>query len=229
MASRDEVIAAAFKEIDRHLRRASIAEIGGFRPRDEPVTSYFGGRFVGRAGEQWPLNNGQPMIPLLQVRTDELPYRPADLNSVALFNVFVGPQELPVDIAENGAGWILRSYSGLDGLSPLASAHSLVRPFPVRWRMSELEGPQWQDAWGLQDLTEFNRIPNSTDLFYDRYKRHEYTKVGGWPSYIQSPVDSGDFVFQIGSEEKPGWMWGDNGNGYFFIRAGKWFLHWDCF
>src|SRR5215831_11192034 len=120
MASRDAVIAAAFAALDRHVCRASIAEIGGFRPSAEPITSYFGGRFVSGPGEEWPLNGGQPMIPLLQVRTDELPYRPDTLEGIALFNVFIGPRELRIDLpAENGEGWLLRSYPSLDRLSPL--------------------------------------------------------------------------------------------------------------
>lgn len=110
MSKRDEVITAAFAALDRHVRRASIAEIGGFRPPTESITSYFGGRFVAGPGEGWPLNGGQPMIPLLQVRTDELPCRPRALQGIALFNVFVGPRQLPLDLpAESGDGWLLRS------------------------------------------------------------------------------------------------------------------------
>lgn len=41
--------------------------------------------------------------------------------------------------------------------------------------------------------------------------------------------DPDDFVFQIGSEEKPNWMWGDNGTGYFYFREGRWTMHWDCY
>lgn len=231
MATRDEVIAATFAALDYHIRRASIAEIGGFRPPAEPITSYFGGQFVAETGEEWPQNGSRPMLPLLQVRTDELPYRPEALEEIALFNVFIGPRELPIDLpAENGNGWLLRSYPSLAKLSPLVGpAESQVRPFPIRWHLSETEGPQWDDAWGLHDLTEFNGLEDAIDLFYDRYNRHFYTKVGGWPSYIQSSIGSDGYVFQIGSEEKPRWMWGDNGNGYFFFREGKWLLYWDCY
>jgi hypothetical protein len=231
MDSRDEVIAAAFAALDRHVRKASIAEIGGFRPSSEPITSYFGGRFVARAGEEWPLNGGEPMIPLLQVRTDELPYRPEALEGIALFNVFIGPRELPLDLpAANGQGWVIRTYPSLEGLSQLAPpAEPQIRSFPVRWHLSSTDGPQWDDAWGLYDLSEFNRLNDTVHLFYDRYDQHPHTKVGGWPAYTQSSIGSDDYVFQIGSEEKPHWMWGDNGNGYFFFRNGQWSLSWDCY
>lgn len=171
------------------------------------------------------------MLPLLQIKTDELPHRPQALESIALLNVFIGPKELPIDLpAENGNGWLLRTYSSTDGLSPLsAPAESWIRPFPVRWKLSETEGPQWEDAWGLYDLTEFNKVDDAVKLFYDRYKRHYSTKVGGWPSFIQGSLGSPGYVFQIGSEEKPRWMWGDNGNGYFSFKEGKWFLYWDCY
>lgn len=229
--SRNDIIASTFSALDRHVRRAAIAEIGGFRPPDAPITSYFGGQFVAEPGEAWPLNDGQPMIPLLQVRTDELPYRPPPLAETALFNVFVGPRKLPVDLpAENGNGWLLRCYSSLEDLTLLAPpANSHVRPFPIRWHLSETEGPVWEDAFELIGLTEFNKLDDATDLFYNRYKQHPLTKVGGWPSFLQGSLGSEGFVFQIGSEEKPRWMWGDNGNGYFFFRQGNWLLDWDCY
>jgi hypothetical protein len=228
---RDEVIAQTFAAIDHHVRCASIAVIGGFRPPAEAVTSFFGGRFVGNPGEPWPATDGKPMIPLLQIRSDELAYRPAALKEWELLNVFIGPDKLPTDLpAENGDGWLVRSYSKLENLEPLATpAEIAVRPFPIRWQLSSSEAPIWDDAWELHDLSEFNKLEDAIELFYDRYQAQSRTKVGGWPSYTQGSPGSDGFVFQIGSEEKPQWMWGDNGSGYFYFRNGKWFLHWDCY
>lgn len=230
MSSREEVISTTFAALDRHIRCTSIAEIGGFRPPAEGISSYFGGRFVAAPDETWPMNDGQPMLPLLQVRIDELPYCPQELANLALLNVFIGPEELPLDLpAENGDGWLLRGYPSLDGLVPLSPPCEVaIRPFPIRWHLSKTEGPQWEDAWPLHDLTEFNKLEDAIDLFYDRYDQHARTKVGGWPSCIQGSMGSDDFVFQIGSEEKPNWMWGDNGKGYFYLRDGKWLMNWDC-
>lgn len=231
--TRKQIIADAFRDLDRSLRKASIAQIGGFSPTQTPLTSSFGGRLVGAAHETWPLNGGEPMLPLLQVRTDELPSVPEQLSGVALFTVFAGPGELPVDLpAPNGSGWLIRCYGSLDALRPLAGEpKSHLRPFPIRWSLGESEGPAWEDAWGVTDLSAFNELEDAIDLFYDRYQNRSSTKVGGWPSYIQgAPAQTlGDFVFQIGSEEKANWMWGDNGIGYFYFRDGEWTMRWDCY
>ena len=232
MATRDEIIQNTFATIDQHLRKASIAQIGGFRPPDDPVTSWFGGHFLAMPDESWPANEHGPMVALLQVRTDELPHRPAQLNGIALFTIFIDSEELPVDAATNGDLWMIRTYNTLEGLVPVArSEDSWVRPFPIKWSLADDEGPQWDDAWGLHDLSAFNGLDDSIDLLYDRYHQHSFTKVGGWPSYIQSGMYEPDrFVFQIGSEEKPHWMWGDNGNGYFYLDDNdEWLMLWDCY
>jgi hypothetical protein len=173
------------------------------------------------------------MLPLLQVRCDELPYRPPLLNEISLFNVFIGPREIPIDLpAPNGQGWEIRTFPSLDGLVPIRhGAETFLRPFPIRWSLSGTEGLQWEDAWHVYDLSVFNQLSDCIELFGSRYNRHYFTKVGGWPSYIQaSPgLDSNLFVFQIGSEEKPRWMWGDNGTGLFYLVDGKWLLYWDCY
>lgn len=183
--TRDQIIADTFRDLDRSLRRASVAQIGGFRPPDTSLTSWFGGRFVGAANEPWPRNDaGEPMLPLLQVRTDELPHLPKQLANVALFNVFTGPRELPLDPpTASGNGWLIRCYDSLEPLRPLGGApNSHVRPFPICWSLAESEAPGWEDAWGVTDLSAFNELPDSIALFHDRYKHHPFTKVGGWPT-----------------------------------------------
>jgi len=68
--------------------------------------------------------------------------------------------------------------------------------------------------------------------FYDRYENSEKTKLGGFPALIQGELSFGleKFVFQIGTEEKAGWYWGDCGIGYFGLDdAGKWLFEWTCY
>ena len=42
----DEKARATFTKLNRYLRKASVARIGGFRPPDDPNTSWFGGRGI---------------------------------------------------------------------------------------------------------------------------------------------------------------------------------------
>ena len=59
------------------------------------------------------------MVPLLQARTDELPYCPQQLNGIAFLTVYCDCQELPVDLpAVNGEGWLIRTYDSVDSLDP---------------------------------------------------------------------------------------------------------------
>lgn len=231
MSTREEIIAKLFAELDCHLRKASIAEIGGFRPPDNPITSCFGGPFVAQAGEEWPEWEGEPMLPLLQVRIDELPYCPPALDGIALFNVFIRRDRMPDPGTENGQMWVMRSYSSLEGLVPMVMPEGFrIRPFPVRWHLAESEGPTWEAALELSEtMKQFSELEDSVDLFHDRYDQHGLTKIGGWIGTIQGSYGNPNFVFQISSEEKPGFMIGDNGNAYFSYENGKWVMDWDCY
>ena len=65
-------------------------------------------------------------------------------------------------------------------------------------------------------------------------------KLGGWPTLIQSEIfwapwnrhpASPEYVFQIDSDEKAQWAWGDAGVGYFGRgtapgRRDEWALSW---
>ena len=228
-----DIIRRAFEAADRKIRSASIAEIGGFRPPDDPLTSWFGGRFVASPDSPWPTSANGPMIPLVQIRISELPYVPPAFSTAALAQVFIDRAELPLDLpAPAGEGWAIRIFNELSPLVPQGTpaAADLVRAFPIRWHLSATEGPSWEDAFDGREHEDFMLLPEAIDLFYDRYKNHSRTKVGGWPGWIQSSVDGGgEFVLQIASEEKPRWMAGDNGNLYVFHRSGDWFLYWDCY
>ncbi|MDP9311762.1 MAG: YwqG family protein [Chloroflexota bacterium] len=228
MNTPDHIIQRTFAEVDRLLRPASLAEVGGFRPPPDPVSSWFGGHFVGAHEEQWPTSRGKLMLPLLQIRIDELPYVPPGLDGIALLNVFIDAEELPVD-TPNGDGWLIRTYPSIDSLHPLIPPllTGQVKTFPVRWTLATREAPQRGDVWEILAATGFDQLEHDIELFSERYSRSYGTKVGGWPSYIQGePAVTDEFVFQIGSEAKAHWAWGDAGIGYFYrTRAGEWSLY----
>lgn len=207
------------------LRRASVATAGGFRPPDDPLTSWFC-RAVALPGEGLPSWNGEPMFPLLQVRIGELPFVPPQLEGIALLVLFQNLQSHPFD-RPHGDGWLVREYRTLHGLEPLPQLAHPFRAFPIRWSEVEDDAPGWEDAWDCVDLAAVNDDEAAFAAFFDDFMRHARTKFGGYPTEIQHGVGLKDFVFQVASEEKVGWMWADNGFGYFFRSPeGQW--SWSC-
>ena len=214
----DKLIAEVFSNLDQLLRFSSVAQIGGFRPQDSPITSWFGGMGVGLPGEILPNFQGKRMSPLLQVNVTELPFVPPQLEKTKLFIVFLNRSEIPFG-KPNGEGWLIREYDALDSLVPLApsSEPALVRPFPIKWNLYENDPPGWEAAGSLIDMSAFYEAAEAEALFFEKYEGSPGTKIGGYPYEIQhGDFGDGEFVFQISSEEKTQWTWADNGIGYFF-------------
>ncbi|MBN9085047.1 MAG: hypothetical protein BGP04_06565 [Rhizobiales bacterium 62-17] len=212
-------------QLQGQLRSASVATAGGFRPPEDPVTSWFC-RGVGRHGEGLPEWKGEPMFPLLQVRIDELPYVPEQLRHVSLLVLFHNLRSHPFDLP-HGEGWLIREYTTTDNLVPLPDLNHPYKPFPIRWSRIDDDAPGWEDAWSMLDLSALNEDDAASDAFFGNFNRYSNTKVGGYPKEIQHAVGLKDFVFQVGSEEKVNWMWADNGIGYFFRSpTGEW--RWSC-
>jgi len=223
--SREAVIRQTFQRLDESLRKASIAKIGGFRPSGNPLTTKFSGDVVMAPDENWPVFEGKALQSFLQVNISELPYVPHELRDVELMTVFVMEEEIPFD-RPHGEGWAIRTYKDVEKLQPRKNpiVGSGIKPAEIRWSLVDNEAPHWEDAWSVADLSDFNQLEDSTDLFYDNYSNHAFTKVGGWPSLVQGELSMGtnDFVFQIGSEEKANWSWLDAGTVYFGIKNGQW-------
>lgn len=217
--------ALVLEELRSKLRPASVAQVGGFRPGADPLTSWFL-KGVCLPGEGLPVWKGQPMFPLLQIRTDELPVIPEQLKGIALLLLFHNREHHPFD-QPHGEGWLIREYATLEGLELLPELETPYRPFPVRWVSVNDDAPGWEDAWDIIDLSEVNDDTQASGSFFDDFNRYGGTKVGGYPMEIQHGVGIEDFVFQVGSEEKVNWMWADNGIGYFH-RSAEGIWHFSC-
>ena len=226
----EEIIRSTFAIIDDQLRSASIAQVGGFRPSDEPFASYFGGRFYGLPGEEYPTCNGRVLSALLQVNLEELPFVPAKLHEIRFITVFVDEENLPFG-NHNGDGWVIRTYDSLSELIllPESTYQTNIKPFPIRWSLIEGDAPDWTSAWEYVNPTGFLELSQAIELFSEKYQTRQGTKIGGWPHYLQDDDKNlGDFVFQIDSEYKANWMWGDAGIAYFFKdETETWFMDWD--
>lgn len=169
-------------------RPACIAELGGFRPAEDPFASWIGRVLLARPDEGWPTTDGAPMLAVAQINMTELGCpRPDALGDVAMITLFVGPWDLPVD-EPNGVDRELRAYPSLEGLTPVPEPIAAragdpkarkgegptLRPAPIAWR----ERPDMPcrdcvplELTGVWDEWAADRDP--TRLTSDR------TKVGG--------------------------------------------------
>lgn len=217
-------------------RKASIMVIGGLPPPKDPAASWFGKVRLARPSELWPAHRGKPMLPLCQINCSEMPYCPDHLSDLALITVFVSQDELPLD-APNGEGWELRAYTRLHNLIEIAEPeHSNpIKPFPIQWQLCENDYPC------LDDVT-IELSPEVEENFEDLFENQSRSKIGGWPTLIQSEIywapwnkhpANPEYVFQINSEEKANWWWGDAGVGHVGRGTGaaknQWALSWQCY
>ena len=235
MPRKDETVVDAYAVLDKHLRTASVAQVGDFLPPEEITASWFGDVRVGTEGEYWPHwvnpETGQTvyLTPLAQINLTEVPYVPDKLKKFKLITVFIDAEELPFE-TPNGEGWAVRAYESLDNLVslPRPGVKFEIVAMPMKWKLQEKEGPSWEAACHITDLHEFNIVTDSE--YDDRYYNSKGTKIGGHPHLIQGPLEfMDDFMFQIDSEEKAGWMWGDCGIGYFGLDDnGQWLFEWTC-
>lgn len=210
------------------IRPALTLEVGGRRPTGKLTSSCFAEVRVGRQGEIWPTRNNRPLWPLCQLNLLDAKFRPHALSEIALITIFIAEDYMrePADVIDSSdpnpnSSWALRTYKTLEGLEPVNAPKHLspLRPFEAYWDESTVDDypthdtmPIDFDALGVGDYYDQVNIPNL-------YR----TKLSGWPSCIQSEPwweykaegREFDYVFQVDSEEKSAWYWGDGGAGYF--------------
>lgn len=235
---------AALSRLDELATTAILGEIGGGRPdKDNRATSWWGGNFLGAENEEVPVCNrsGRSMHPILQIRIDELPEIPSGFEGFALLNLWMDLQSDTFWGAQNGVGFLIRTYKDLKELVPLGVGfrESTELPsFPVFWRETILEQPGWEDM-SVEIPTNVARA-SADDWFFkstylsDRYNelRAKYpVKIGGWPTWIQGsdwPNDA-QFFFQVDSTDKGKLYLGDAGSFYIFRTADGWEIRGDCY
>ena len=234
----------ALSRLDELATSAILGEIGGGRPdKDNRATSWWGGNFLGAEDEDVPICNrsGRSMHPVLQIRVDELPEIPPSFEGLALLNIWMDLQSNTFGGAQNGDGFLLRTYENLKGLVPLGVGfrESTELPsFPVFWREIIFEQPGWEDM-SLELPTNVARAPANDWFFQSKYLSDRYyelrskypVKVGGWPTWIQGsdwPKDA-QFVLQVDSTDKGKLYLGDAGSFYIFQTSKGWETRGDCY
>jgi hypothetical protein len=224
---------AEFQKLN--TRKASVLQVGGFRPSLEPAACNFGKSPLGLPGEEWPTWQSRPLLFVCQMNLAIAPAVPPLLAGIQMITFFIDP-EAGVLQKENGADWRLRAYTSLEGLVPMvapAGAPKVGKGFECRWEECE-DHPNYDDPEMV--IPAGSRRPR-IDL-----ENVARTKIGGYASTIQSAPWWGHsdhpsnprYCLQINSEEKAGLVWGDGGTIY--VARGtepgsldQWFLDWQCF
>ena len=200
-------------------RPASLIELVGAPVEFDLTATVFGRVNAGLPGEVWPDYRGRPMQPVAQLNLLEAPYLPDNLRDLALIALFFDRDALPID-AGNGDGWRLRAYPSLDGLCPHAIPREFerVRGRPARYRLLERDFPDWEDAADLD-------IPDEvSDNWEEDFGSTEGSKLGGWPSLLQSKISWAageehlalpEYAFQIARMDKLKTAMSADSIGYF--------------
>ncbi|XEC96669.1 DUF1963 domain-containing protein [Paenibacillus tarimensis] len=229
---------------DKFVRRATLMEIGGFKPTGDLTSSIFGKVNLSLPDEEWPHSNNKPMIPICQVNLVQLPYIPELLRDIEMITLFIDSEELPSN-CPNGQTWCLRAYSDIKDLVPIKDQpiESSVKVFEMKPILVEEDYPHWEDF--VNDL--YKEHIEVTEEIKEYYERHFQNvpgfKIGGWPTLIQSEIfwapynqhpAEPKFAFQIDSTEKGNWYWGDSGVGYIGRGTSKgstneWVIEWQCY
>lgn len=244
--STDEEVAEAFDVFARAhaeaARPAFVAELGD-RGADF-LSSCLGTVRAALPGEDWPTHEGTPMRGVLQLNVVDLPQRPSALRGVEMLTLFVAMEG---DLA---ADWKIRTYADVGALVEVDA------PTPTEWRSASWSEVTDQPplTWCIEEKvppTMFGRFQASLGKGRISQKHHRSldrrivhattTKVGGWPTVIQSgpPWESWsesrpgthETILQIGHHADMGLDWHDAGVcwlGRSRIDDDEWVLEWEC-
>ncbi|WP_286909480.1 hypothetical protein [Roseovarius sp.] len=218
-------------------RPASLGQLGGFRPDDvtNRFTSWWGGNFLGALGESIPRceETKAEMLPIFQLRVDELPSIPKALEGVKLLTLWFDVHTKHVWDARNGKGFVIRTYPSLKGLQPLGPGyreHATMPTFPIRWHNLEQDLPDWSDFVDTIP-TAVARAPDSEWFFGHpgnasraNLQQDKPLKIGGYSQWWQEPQDvgEGEFVFLLDSTPRGQFGLPAGGSANFFKEGNSW-------
>lgn len=168
------------------------------------------------------------MIPLLQIRTDELLCKPPGLKRISLVTVFIDRNLQCESLSKEEDDLVVRSYGRPSSLQPLDRPKEVkdYEHFAVKWQ-SEDDYPDWEDMDPLLTDEESQFVRDLDSAGKNPFKHHMCTKVGGWPTALQVSVSGDeDYVMQVDSDHN--YSFGDTGICYFWRSEVKhWYARWE--
>ena len=192
------------------------------------LTSKTGGIFFGEVNEEWPFFDSKPLVPVLSILTQELPYVPTNFDNLALINIYAWEDYAP--IGEDDGSVVIKTYKSIDGLVPLRKPESINKPcFRIKWEKKN----DFQDTSQLEESlteSEFQEYKTRIDELNKKFPNNYGIKIGGWPTLVQETYflkfDEPEFVFQVDCNEV--FMFCDSGIGYVFNSSKHgWTSHWE--
>ncbi|MEO1655836.1 MAG: hypothetical protein AAFU64_20005, partial [Bacteroidota bacterium] len=199
---------------DKIARPATQFITGGFRPKNTFEESWIGKVFIYREDEAIPLDKeGAPMVPLAQLYLPNLPYVHPYLENTKLICIFVS-RTFPNCLEPMGDYWLIREYTDMSNLvmKDLSHPDPYLDAFPLLPEYLAQDFPIW-DGGGLSPEMEDAVIQLEKDgqipSYYDMVEHSYLHKIGGYPSFCQSGIGTGDgfgkgfsYVLQISSDNK---------------------------
>ena len=222
---------------NRLVKRATAFAVGGFKPTGSDKESWIGRVAFYKEEENIPEDSiGLPMLPLLQLSLEGLPFVPEGLENTKMLTIFIS-EDLPTGLADNGDDWVLREYSKNDQLinKDLENPDSYIRPFPLKTTFIREDYPVWDGGDIPADLEdEILKLEDAGEIedYYDMVENHYSHKLGGYPTFYQSGISFGEdfeFKLQIASDEKARLNIVDNGTIFLAknLKTGEWRLYVD--
>lgn len=170
----------------------------------------------GPRGKIWPTVGDIPMVPMLQLRVDQLPAVPPGLKGIAFLALFA-PREYPIhDGQDELMIWTTKSLRELQPLDTPRGSR-LDKPRSITWKL-DAEYPNLSDLpAGLKAHLE-DHEPRSPLL---RRTARIRTRVGGWPGWIQSTElkGFGEIILQFDTVDT--WKWMPSGNPNFYLYKSR--------
>lgn len=208
------------KKIKSLKKDCLLAKLVDYK-QDKPIlTSMTGGIFWGHKDEAWPFFDSRPMIPILSIRTGELPFKTSHFNNIELINVFAYEEGASIDEQEGSV--VIRVYKDLADLVPLEEPINLRKPcFKIKWKKS-VDYPNGYQLEQSLDQEEYQLYIGNSEKLIDKFPNHSGIKIGGWPYLVQEihflKFDFPEYAFQFDSNEV--FMFCDSGVGI-FIKSDK--------